>query len=69
MAFNPARIRFYGYWGPPSASAVTPYERLCFVACALSKRGTQNDAAVQVVLDLPAQIRSQMERVFERQGM
>ncbi|MCP5482114.1 MAG: class I SAM-dependent methyltransferase [Spirochaetales bacterium] len=31
------RILKYGYWGKPSASATTPFERLCFTVCAVYK--------------------------------
>jgi SAM-dependent methyltransferase len=35
---GPESLRAHGYWGVPSATAVTPYSRLCFVALALRKR-------------------------------
>jgi len=63
--FDPARLHIYGYWGEPSASAVTPYERLCFVACSMSKRGPADGAApVQAELELPTEIRTQMENAL-----
>lgn len=64
LTFDPANVHFYGYWGAPSSSAVTPYNRLCFVACALSKRNAADDAkTLNVTLDLPEGIRKQMEHV------
>jgi len=35
--FAPSEINAYGYWGPPSATAVTPYDRLCFAAFSICK--------------------------------
>jgi SAM-dependent methyltransferase len=64
LTFNPASVHFYGYWGAPSGSAVTPYSRLCFVACALSKRNVVEDVnTLNVKLDLPEEIRKPMEHV------
>ncbi|GAB2182022.1 hypothetical protein DLREEDagrD3_22450 [Denitratisoma sp. agr-D3] len=61
LDFDPARVYFYGYWGAPSASAVTPYGRLCFVACSMSKRSVADgNSPLQVSLDLPPEIRAQM---------
>jgi SAM-dependent methyltransferase len=65
LRFDPARIHIYGYWGEPSASAVTPYDRLCFVACAFSKRALSDVASkLKVELDLPSEIKAQMEHVL-----
>jgi len=55
-AFKPSRIDAYGYWGSPSATAVTPYERLCFAAFSIRKRKTGDTAALQCHLDLPAEM-------------
>lgn len=65
LDFDPARVHIYGYWGLPSTSAVTPYERLCFVACSMSKRGPDDGGAlVQAELELPPEIRVQMEHAL-----
>jgi SAM-dependent methyltransferase len=54
--FFPAAIDAFGYWGAPSATAVTPYERLCFCAFAIRKRdGDGGDP--RLTLDLPPEIR------------
>lgn len=53
-------IHAFGYWGRPSATAVTPYERLCFTAFSIRKRTAATDA-LQLRLDLPAEIRDVME--------
>jgi SAM-dependent methyltransferase len=54
--FDPESIRAVGYWGPPSATAVTPFEKLCFSAFSIRKRANGNDAAPTMALDLPAEI-------------
>jgi SAM-dependent methyltransferase len=65
LSLSPASLRIYGYWGVPSASAVTPYERLCFVACSISKRALTDSAeTLKFELDLPLEIRTQMEHVL-----
>ena len=55
-SFNPASIHAVGYWGSPSATAVTPFEKLCFAAFSIRKRADGNAAASALVLDLPAEI-------------
>jgi SAM-dependent methyltransferase len=57
--FNPSEIRAFGYWGKPSASAVTPYDQLCFAAFAVRKRAS-GQAAMKLELELPAEIRNAM---------
>ena len=42
-----------GYWGPPSSSAVTPYESLCFVALSIKKRNKGENKKIIIDLDLP----------------
>lgn len=37
VSLGPDLILGYGYWGPPSKTAVTPYERLAFTVFALHK--------------------------------
>lgn len=56
IGFNPSRINAYGYWGSPSATAVTPYERLCFAAFSVRKRRPDDVGALRCQLDLPAEI-------------
>jgi len=53
---DPASILAYGYWGAPSATAVTPYEKLCFAALALKKRLPDNREPLQRNLALPEEI-------------
>lgn len=59
-AFDPAQINLYGYWGPPSATAVTPYDRLCFVACTLRKRRSGESSPLELSLELPDEVRQQI---------
>jgi SAM-dependent methyltransferase len=62
VGFAPAEINAYGYWGAPSVTAVTPYERLCF--CAFSIRKANRHAEVlRPRLELPMEIRDAMEMV------
>jgi SAM-dependent methyltransferase len=58
--FEPAEIYAYGYWGAPSVTAVTPYERLCFCAFSIRKRGA-NVRVLRPRLELPAEICDAME--------
>jgi SAM-dependent methyltransferase len=59
LGFDPDDIKAFGYWGPPSATAVTPYERLCFCAVSIRKRAAEPDAT-RFELELPEEIRSIM---------
>ncbi len=54
--FRPSEINAYGYWGLPSGTAVTPYERLCFSAFSIRKR-IESDDACRLDLQLPEEIR------------
>jgi SAM-dependent methyltransferase len=60
IGFDPAEINAYGYWGEPSKTAVTPYERLCFCAFSVRKKSEHRDA-LRLQLQLPAEIRDVME--------
>lgn len=51
------RLLARGYWGKPSATAITPYDRLCFAAVALHKPVASNSPqAMRMDQDLPAEI-------------
>lgn len=54
--FNPSEVSAYGYWGPPSVTAVTPYEKLCFAAFSIRKRTDDDTGAVRSEFDLPSEI-------------
>jgi len=54
--FDPSRINAYGYWGAPSGTAVTPYERLCFAAFSVRKRKSDDVVPLFRHLELPAEI-------------
>lgn len=54
--FNPSEISAFGYWGVPSATAVTPYEKLCFAAFSIQKRKADDVGATRFQLDLPLEI-------------
>jgi len=56
LSFDPDDINAYGYWGTPSASAVTPYERLCFSAFSIRKRNGSAGGPPRFDLNLPAEI-------------
>ena len=56
MKFEPAEIKAFGYWGIPSSTAVTPYERLCFAAISIQKRMQGQLGDVQLTLDLPSEV-------------
>jgi SAM-dependent methyltransferase len=59
LAFDPSEINAYGYWGAPSVTAVTPYEKLCFSAFSIRKR-SGDTGVVRFDLNLPAEIRAVM---------
>jgi len=54
--FNPSEINSFGYWGAPSATAVTPYQELCFAAFAVRKRRAADVGALRLRMDLPKEI-------------
>mgnify|MGYP005635218743 CR=1 FL=1 len=56
LAFNPLEISAYGYWGAPSDTAVTPYEKICFSAFSIIKREPSENSPVNFKLDLPKEI-------------
>lgn len=53
LRFEPAQIQASGYWGVPSATAVTPFERLCFAGIVVRKPVADAAAAPRLDLDLP----------------
>lgn len=54
--FNPAEINAYGYWGAPSATAVTPYDRRNFEAFYIPKRKVDDPYATRFQLEPPPEI-------------
>lgn len=54
--FSPALIRAVGYWGSPSATAVTPFEKLCFAAFSVQKPVNDKAALPRLQLDLPPDV-------------
>ena len=59
--FNPSKIIAYGYFGKPSATAVTPYTEICFSAFAIQKRMLGDNSAAELNFNLPKDIRSSLE--------
>lgn len=59
---NPADISAFGYFGVPSSTAVTPYEKLCFAAFSITKRKEGDQTPVQFDLNLPEEIKATLER-------
>ncbi len=56
-ALGADRLLARGYWGRPSTTAVTPYDRLCFAAVALHKPVVcDSHQPMQMDQDLPAEI-------------
>jgi SAM-dependent methyltransferase len=54
---EPSEIYGYGYWGSPSATAVTPFDKLCFAAISVKKRSkNENVTEINLNLDLPSDI-------------
>ncbi|MBF0512645.1 MAG: class I SAM-dependent methyltransferase [Desulfovibrionaceae bacterium] len=53
----PGRLEIYGYWGKPSPTAVTPYEKLVFCTVRLDKpRADQPEGPGEAVLRLPVDL-------------
>jgi trans-aconitate methyltransferase len=61
LALRPARVHFVGYWRAPSPSAVTPYDRLCFVACSIVKCQFGEPVATHCTYDLPSEVKEAMQ--------
>lgn len=57
LALAPARIRAFGYWGAPSASAVTPVTKVGFAVVAVQKPATPG-ANTRLDLQLPTELLS-----------
>jgi len=55
-SFDPSAINAYGYWGTPSSTAVTPYERFCFSAFSVRKRKDDDADVIHYGLNLPSEI-------------
>ena len=61
-AFDSLEINAYGYWGAPSASAVTPYKQLCFAAFSIRKRREGETGRMVLKMDLPKEILDSCDR-------
>jgi len=51
--FKPSTIDVYGYWGEPSGTAVTPYDRIVFSVFAIKKCEERASIETSLRLDLP----------------
>lgn len=58
---NPSDISAFGYFGAPSSTAVTPYEKLCFSAFSITKRNDGDQTPVRFNLNLPEEIKTILE--------
>jgi hypothetical protein len=63
IGLNPNEIVAAGYYGRPSATAVTPYETLCFCAFSIRKRIDDYHAPVRFGLSLPKDMYASLELV------
>jgi SAM-dependent methyltransferase len=52
-SFNPQMIKGYGYWGAPSSSARTRYDKLVFAVFALQKGARTEQSEPVIDLELP----------------
>lgn len=55
LALAPERVRGFGYWGPPSVTAVTPLAQIGFAVFAVQKRARASES-MRVELDLPNEL-------------
>lgn len=62
---NPSDISAFGYFGTPSSSAVTPYEKLCFSAFSIAKRKDGDQTPVRLNLNLPEEIKVTLESLVK----
>ena len=60
IGLNPTKIVAFGYYGQPSATAETPYEKLCFCAFSIIKRN-DDQAPFQLDLNLNEDIDASLE--------
>jgi trans-aconitate methyltransferase len=63
IGLNPSEVVAFGYYGRPSATAVTPYKKLCFCAFSIRKRNDDNHAPVSFSLSLPEDISESLNLV------
>ena len=58
LRFDPVEITAHGYWGLPSSSAVTPYEKICFSAFSIKKNDMEGTIKIpKIKLDLPLEMK------------
>jgi len=50
---DPSKISGFGYYGAPSATAVTPFNEICFCAVSIKKRHTTDMLETEFDVDLP----------------
>jgi hypothetical protein len=50
---DPTKILTSGYYGSPSATAITPFTKICFCAIAIQKRGDEDLKETLFDIDLP----------------
>lgn len=60
---HPSEIKGYGYWGKPSATAVTPYDQVCFAVIALQKTVEKTEKVI-IDLQLPEEILQHIKMLF-----
>jgi SAM-dependent methyltransferase len=53
---DPSQVIADGYWGPPSITAVTGFQSICFLTVAIQKRLNSFDLAIQKKYTLPKDI-------------
>ena len=53
---SPELIGAYGYWGRPSPTAVTPFDKLVFAAFYIKKAGEDSAENIQAEFDLPGEV-------------
>lgn len=58
---NPSDISAFGYFGTPSSTAVTAYEKLCFSALSITKRKDGDQTPIRFNLNLPEEIKASLE--------
>ena len=52
----PESIGAYGYWGKPSSTAVTPFDKLIFSAFYIKKAADDHGQGIQTEFDLPIEV-------------
>jgi precorrin-6B methylase 2 len=58
IGLNPESIYGFGYYGPPSKTAITPYKTICFTGMSIRKKIISDSTLPEIIMDIPEDINS-----------